>query len=186
MRPAELLRALAFTVVLTLPLAALARAPYTPPGAEGAVLRLAWRSNIQAEQSCRPRTPAELEALPVHMRTPEICTADRASFRLVVRLDDRQADTVPVAPGGAKGDRPVFVLREVTLPPGVHRVRVSFEREANGSAEGHTLRLDTTLVFTAGAIHLVTLDAEARRLVVRSSDRSAPERGGSGALPAPQ
>jgi hypothetical protein len=47
-------------------------------------------------------------------------------------------------------------------------VRVSFG-PWDDDAFSATLRLDTTLDFRRGAVQLVTLDTEARRLIVRSA-----------------
>jgi hypothetical protein len=155
-------RLLAVTVLLTLPFAALTRAPYTAPGADTAVLRFSWRMSVSADERCRVRTPAELEALPAHMRTPQVCEREEASYVLITRIDDAPGDTLQLVRGGVKGDRPLFVLRERPLPAGRHRVRVAIERQdASGSAV--TLgALDTTLVLETGRVRLVTLDAEGR------------------------
>src|SRR5690606_16606466 len=88
----------------------LARAPYTPRGSEDAVLRLSWRFRPVAAETCRPRTQAELDVLPVHMRTPEICESEPVVYSVVRQLDDGAADTIRVVRGGLKQDRPVYVL----------------------------------------------------------------------------
>jgi hypothetical protein len=155
------------TAVLTLVIAAFARAPYTPPGSDDARIRFSWRMSIAARESCRPRTPAELDALPVHMRTPEICTRDVARYTLITRVGDVGADTIHLVRGGVKGDRPLFVLEERTLSPGAHRIRVDLERTTDVTEVLATL--DTTLVMESGAVQLITLDdTEGRRLVARS------------------
>lgn len=155
------------SALMTAALGWLARAPYRPPGGDMGLLRLSWRLRGERIETCRPRTPAELDALPVHMRTPEVCEGRLVAYLLVVRLDDAPPDTVRVLPGGARGDRPVFVLHELRLEPGPHRVRVSFEREEDtGLAEARSpLAIDTVLDVTPGAIELITLDAAARRFV---------------------
>jgi hypothetical protein len=158
------------TAALTLPVAALARAPYSPPGAVDAGLRFSWRMSVSAKENCRPRTPAELAALPIHMRTPEVCTRDVASYALITRIDDITADTIQLVRGGVKGDRPLFVLEERTLSPGRHRVRVHLERMATSGTE-ILAALDTVLSMDAGAVQLITLESEARRLSAKSSPR---------------
>jgi hypothetical protein len=153
------------SLLLTLPIAALSRAPYTPPGARDAVLRLSWRMNVSAREECRPRSAEELEALPVHMRTPEVCTRDQASYVLITRFGDTSADTAPLLRGGVKGDRPLFVLRERRLPPGEHRIALEVRRAAGGR-DSVVAALAATVHAAAGAVVLVTLD-ESGRLVVR-------------------
>lgn len=157
--------------MLALPIAALARAPYTPPGAEDAVLRLSWRMSATSRESCRPRTQEELDALPVHMRTPEVCTRDLARYLLVLQVGEAVADTVELQRRGAKGDRPLFVLEDRRLEPGVHRVRVGLHRVDRGPLA----EMDTVLTLERGAIALVTLDDQGR-LEARSSAGTQPAR----------
>jgi hypothetical protein len=166
-------RAASFLVValMTVSLGWLARAPYQPPGADDALLRLSWRLRAPAADACRPRTQAELDALPVHMRSPEVCERRNTVYRLVVRLDSRPADTARVVQGGAKADRPLYVLREFSLEPGPHRVRVDFTPENDVPAEAPVvpLALDTVLHMDAGAVALITLGPDGRTFIVRRS-----------------
>jgi hypothetical protein len=154
------------TALIAAGIGALTRAPYTPAGADAAVLRFSWRITIDARERCRVRTPQELESLPVHMRTPEVCEADEASYALVTRIDDARADTLVLLRGGVKGDRPLFVLEDRPLPQGRHRVRAELLR-MNGATEPIVRPLDAELDFRAGAVRLVTLDPEARALTAR-------------------
>lgn len=153
-------RALLATAALVLPLVALARAPYTPPGARAAALRLSWRLAAPAAERCRPRTAEELAALPAHMRSPEVCERDVARYSLVTRVDDEAPDTLALEGGGVKGDRPLFVLEERRLPPGSHRVRVELWRDGGDGGDGGRRRvaaLDTVLPMEAGRARVVTL-----------------------------
>jgi hypothetical protein len=161
---------LACSTLLVAGIVALSRLPYSPPGDGMATLRLAWQLTVTAPENCRPRTAAELEALPVHMRSPEVCTRDRAGFVLITRIGGGAPDTTPLVRGGARGDRPLFVLEERTLPPGRHRVRLDLERTTTAGAE-LIATLDTILEVSGGAVQLVTLDADARRFTTRSSIR---------------
>jgi hypothetical protein len=167
------LRIIIASALLTLPIALFARAPYTPPGAQDAVLRFSWRMTVTGAENCRQRTQAELDALPVHMRTLEECSRDRAGYVLVTRLDDGPADTLQLLRGGVKGDRPLFVLKERRLAPGMHHVTVELQRivgSTAGAREASVLaRLDTTLLLQAGRVQLVTLDEAGRNLLVRTS-----------------
>lgn len=161
MRP---LAAAVATALLVLPLAALTRLPYTPPGAGDAMLRLSWRSIVSGSERCRDRTPAELDALPVHMRTPQVCTTDPADYMLTVRVGG-VSDTLRLLRGGVKGDRPLFVLEERRLPAGRESVAVGLLRQAPDGVSV-LAALDTVLGFEAGRVRLVTLDPDGR-LVVR-------------------
>lgn len=157
------------TAAIAFLLAAISRAPYTPPGADEAILRFSWRLSVPAQENCRTRTQAELDALPAHMRSPEVCTRDDADYTLITQLDEARPDTVELARGGLKGDRPLFVLEERTLPPGVARVRVDLRRESSASGTSTLASLDTVVSLEPGWVQLVTLDAEGRRLVARAS-----------------
>ena len=158
------------TVLATLALGWLARAPYTPPGSDSASLRLSWRLRSAGTETCRPRTQAELDALPVHMRSPDVCESRQLVYWLIMRIDDTTLDTLRVVPGGLKQDRPAYVLHERTLAPGSHHVRVHFE-EQGAAVTSAPLVLDTVVQFQAGVVHLVTLDGGNTRLVLRSGRR---------------
>jgi hypothetical protein len=162
----RLLWMLLATAALTLPFAALTRAPWTPPGADDAVLRLSWRMSITARGNCRQRTQTELDALPAHMRAPEVCAADTSTYVVITRLNDTRPDTLQLLRGGVKGDRPLFVLEDRRLPPGRHAVGIRLLRLGDDGAEVLT-SLDTTLSLVSGSIALVTLDAGGRKLIVR-------------------
>jgi hypothetical protein len=157
------------TLLLAVPILVLTRAPYTPPGADDAVLRLSWRMNATAPENCRARTVAELDALPAHMRTPQECTRERADYVLVTTVGAAAPDTVHLVRGGVKGDRPVFVLQEHRLQPGLERVRVELKR-VTAAGDSVVVALDTQVPLARGTVRLVTLDAEGRTLVVRAAD----------------
>jgi hypothetical protein len=161
-------RILISAALMTLPIAALARGPaYSAPGADQATLRFSWRMSVPARENCRVRSQEELEALPAHMRAPEECTPDLSDFILVLAVDGRAADTVPLLRGGLKGDRPLIVLEDRRLSPGQHGIDMQFVRVAH---DGATViaALDTTLHIGPGEIGLVTLDATAGRLRART------------------
>lgn len=169
-RSVRWLAPLLVTVIMTVGIGWLARAPYEPPGSDSAILRLSWRLRAPVAETCRPRTQTELDALPVHMRTPEVCQSRTAVYDLSVQLDSLKADTSRVLQGGAKGDRPLFVLKEMALEPGPHHVRIRFASGAGvPAAEPVVLALDTVLHMHAGAIALVTLGSDGRTLIVRQS-----------------
>lgn len=155
------------TALLVAGLSALTRAPYSARGATDALLRFSWRTTVTAREHCRARTPEELEKLPVHMRTPEVCEPDDARYVLITAVDGAQPDTLALLRGGVKGDRPLFVLEERPLPPGSHRVGVQLLRLGDGAPEALAAPLDTVLELSAGAVRLITIDPETRVLTVR-------------------
>lgn len=155
------------TALLMIPIGALTRAPYTPAGAAEARLRLSWRMNVSGTERCRTRTRAELDELPVHMRTPQVCEQQDASYLLVTVIDSAAPDTVHLVRGGVKGDRPLFVLEERALPVGTHRVRVALERTGDSAPPAVLASLDAKIELAAGSVALVTLDGDGRSLIVR-------------------
>lgn len=156
------------TAAVTFGLAALSRAPWSPPGADEARLRMSWRMDVTVRENCRTRTSDELASLPVHMRTPEVCTPVEASYALVTSLNGAPPDTLALTRGGVKGDRPLFVLQERVLEPGRHAIEMTLERHTASGSEVLAM-LDERLTMRKGEVQLVTLDA-AGRLVVRSPD----------------
>jgi hypothetical protein len=143
------------------------RAPYQATESEAALLRLSWRMRPERNEQCRDRTQAELDALPVHMRTPRICETSVVPYRLILEIDDGVPDTTVILPAGAKHDRPIYVLRDSLLSPGRHEVEVTFERA--DSTRATVLRFDQKVNFAAGHIELVTLGNDGRSLIQRSA-----------------
>jgi hypothetical protein len=155
---------LLFSAALTCGIGALSRVPYSAPDGDMASLRFSWRMNVAGGETCRPRTQAELDELPVHMRSPEVCTREVARYTLITTIGDAAPDTTHLVRGGVRGDRPLFVLDERTLSPGAYRVRAELVR-ATSSSTRLTAVLDTTLALRAGRVQLITLDPGAQRLV---------------------
>lgn len=143
------------------------RAPYQATESEAALLRLSWRMRPERNEQCRDRTQAELDALPVHMRTPRICETSVVPYRLILQIGDGMADTTVILPAGARHDRPIYVLRDSLLTPAPYRVQVTFERA--DSTRVNVLRFDQTVKFAAGHIELVTLSDDGRALIQRSA-----------------
>jgi hypothetical protein len=164
-----MLRIVLVTAAAVLVLAALSRAPYTPPRADAATLRYSWRLSVSATENCRPRTQAELDALPVHMRTPTVCTPVRSVYSVVSRIGSEPPDTLHAGESGARGDRPIYVLHERVLSPGPHRVRVELLR-TEGSRVEALAAIDTVVVLESGVVRLLTLDPERGDFVVRGGD----------------
>ena len=118
---------------LLLALGALSRLPYDAEGADAALLRLSWRIRGERVQECRPLTEEERAALPPHMQREEVCEGRIAPYRLRLRVDGQELEASTVTAAGARQDRPLYVFREIPLPPGEHRLEVSFIR-AGGEA----------------------------------------------------
>jgi len=146
------------------------------------IVRLAWRARGETVRDCRRLTPEELAKLPVHMRQEQVCEGRVLPYRLRVELDSVRAVDRLIHGAGAREDRPLYVLQDLPVRPGVHRLAVSFALEPTSIAaldryreEGDSprlatpaqLALDTTLTVATRRILLVTYDEERERLVVR-------------------
>lgn len=191
-RPARLAAAAAVTAALLFGVGALSRVPYAvESGEEFALIRLSWRFRGNHERECRPLRPDELAAIPAHMRLPEVCERQVASFLLTVTLDGAPVALDTVRPFGARADRPLYVYREFRVRPGEHWLLVRFrklgreptdgegdegperheaqeeERAPSGPADPPALELEAQVRAAAREVILVTQDPSEQRLVVR-------------------
>lgn len=158
---------MAVAVVGLVGVAGLSRLPWTASGDTGAMLRLSWRLPALEVERCRGLTEEELERLPAHMRTPEVCEGEPVPYVLTVRIDGttRIADTLRAA--GFRSDRPVYVLREIPAAPGPHDLFVEMSPAGPDASVGEVLTLVTDVRLDSGQILLITYDANEGRLVVR-------------------
>lgn len=168
--------AAAVAVALTLGISAGSRVPVTFSEPDDALLRLSWRMRGITAEECRTLSEAELERLPVHMRNPRACIGVIAPYALDVSVDGRVLAADTVRPPGARGDRPLNVLREYPLAPGEHQVRVRlravFPDGVDAPADGITeLAWEGALRLGGRDVALVTLDEAGRALVVRGGGR---------------
>ncbi len=156
-------------------LGALTRFDYRA-GTEDAAVRLAWRTPVPRVVECREPTAEEQAELPIHMRQDEICEGRTVRYRLEVRVDDDVRHRSLSGAAGARGDRPVHVFEELRLEPGIHRVRVTFERADTAVVEGETalpdrMTFDRRFRLEPRAVVLITYDPARRELVRREAGR---------------
>jgi len=159
-------------VALTGAVAALTRTPVTFSGSDVGTLRLSWRMAGVTAEACRTLSEEELARLPVHMRNPRACIGVVASYLLRVTADGAVIAQDTVRPPGARGDRPLNVLREFPLSPGDHAVAVGFrallpEGVATPTEGVADLAWQGTVHLGARDVALVTLDGTGRRLELR-------------------
>jgi len=115
----------------TAALLALARASAVPlptKNAELARLRLSWSARPERIEVCRALSPEELERREEHMRQRVECDGRFATYALRVEADGRVLHESVVRGAGLRHDRPLYLLRDVGVSPGVHRLRISFIR----------------------------------------------------------
>ena len=126
---ARLVRAVAGAVVAfatAVGLVWLSRVPFDYGGRGRSAVRLSWRAPAISAESCES-TDGDAEDRPVHMRRPGECVQSLASFELSARVDGETALYDTVFPGGVRGDRRVYVLREIEVGPGDHSLSVRFD-----------------------------------------------------------
>ena len=109
-------------------LALVSAAPLPFNTSEAARLRLSWTARPQRIEVCRTLSAEELATRPEHMRQRVECNGRFASYTLRVEMDDRAIGESIIRGGGLRHDRPIFLLREYEVPPGAHRMRISFTR----------------------------------------------------------
>ena len=121
----RILAATVVAVALAAGTAALSRIPFTPDRDARAALRISWRARGERVEHCRRLSESELETIPVHMRQPTVCEGGSATYQLRVVVDGTLRLDALVRGSGARGDRPMYVFHELSLPPGDHDVRVT-------------------------------------------------------------
>jgi len=99
-----------------------------PSASAAAVLRLAWTARPERIEDCRPQREEEMEKLPTHMRQAVVCTGTTATYRLEVRREGAVIADQIVRGGGLRHDRPLYVFRDISLPPGDAAIAVRFFR----------------------------------------------------------
>jgi len=163
----------AVAVAMVAGTAALSRLPTHFAASDDALLRLSWRMTGVTAQACRTLSPEELEKLPVHMRNPRACIGHIASYVLRVHLDGALAAQDTVRPAGARGDRPITLLRDLPISPGIHRVAVAFDALLPEGVDPppealRSLAWNGEVDAGPRGVALVTLDPEGRRLEYRT------------------
>ena len=154
MTPARMLRWLATGVgsaVLLFVMTVASATPIARRRGEPSRLRLSWSARPERIEVCRTLSSEELEKLEEHMRQRVQCEGRFATYVLRVESDGRVLSRSVVRGAGFRHDRPLFLLRELDLSPGVHRLRIDFtrrERPDRSAAERPALttqRVDTGL-----------------------------------------
>jgi hypothetical protein len=175
MRPAVGVLALAMAVAATVAVAGLSRVPLHFASQHDALLRLSWRVDGLSVEECRQMSDAELANLPVHMRNPEACIGRIAPYRLQVAVDGLRLVDDTIRPGGARGDRPIYVLSDFPVDAGEYRIQLRFEAILpTGStwlATAVPVSMDRRVTLESGDIVLVTLDDDTHEMVVSYHER---------------
>lgn len=179
LRPGPAVAGAILAIGATVGLGALSQAPYQSEAAARGIIRLAWRTRSVTARECRALTQEELENVPAHMRQTETCEARTIPYLLRVTVDGETVLDEEVRSRGAREDRPLFVLHDLPVAPGLHHLSIWFTRAEEPSetttapeAAPARLELDQHVELTERQIVLVTYDADANALVVRGSSGS--------------
>jgi hypothetical protein len=147
--------------------AGLSRLPMSTADGD-AFIRLSWRTEPIRIEECRTLTEEELAAIPAHMRRTEECTGYFVDYEVRLEIDGHEPTVDTVAPSGLRRDRPVYVLRDRSVPPGRHSVDVSFTALVPESFESDdqpvALEWSGPMELGPGEVGLVTLDDAGRSL----------------------
>ncbi len=148
---------------------AVAAHPTVTDPTEGALLRIAIRTMAGTVSDCRKLTPQELEALPMHMRRPEVCETRAVPYRLEVAIAGRPVLDRTYTAAGIHGDRPLTVDEEIGLSAGPHDVAVRFapSADAHAATAPPSFSYDGTIEFPDGRIRVATLNAAGTGFEIR-------------------
>ncbi|MBZ0114065.1 MAG: hypothetical protein K8J08_16495 [Thermoanaerobaculia bacterium] len=169
------------TFLLFASVALLSHLPLGPEEVAESGLRLALKTRAGTARICRELSPAELAALPIHMRAEESCFEFAVPYDLSLKIDGRLVLERHDRASGIRGDRPLVVGESILLEPGARRVELDFvpspAPETGDPTETENWRLalesapsyhlDETLSFEAGRVALIALDEATGEVRVR-------------------
>jgi hypothetical protein len=135
MSVARSLFGVAGTTLFVAALVALSAAPVEQPRAGRSQVRLSWRARPERIETCRAVSHEELEKQEEHMRQRVECAGRSATYLLRVESDGTVLHESVAVGGGLRHDRPLFILREIEIPPGGHRLRVTFARRERSDGD---------------------------------------------------
>ena len=175
MSPVRGIVAVALAVISTVVVAGLTRLPVRFDADRDALIRLSWRVDGISVEECRTLSDEELANLPLHMRNPEACIGRIAPYRLQVGFGGTRFVDDTIRPGGARGDRPIYVLSDFPVHPGEYRVQVRFDPillpGTTWLPGAKPLSIDETVRLERRDIVLVTLDDDTQELAIRYPER---------------
>lgn len=173
MPPAQRVMAVVASLILAAGMAGLSQVPVATADGDARV-RLSWRNEPIRVEECRTLTEEDQADVPVHMRRAQSCTGYHVDYELRLEIDGRVVAVDTVAPSGLRRDRPVYVLRDVTVPPGRHDVDVAYTAlvPADYQATGlpAAFSWSGTMELGPGDVGLVTLSENGRGLIRRGGD----------------
>lgn len=128
MKIARILAAAAATALVLLLLAWGSIAPLKIARADQAIVRISLGARPERIEVCRRQTEEELARLAPQMRQSVVCEGTTARYRLEVRRNGQLLHSQVVRGGGLRHDRPLYVSRDLPVPPGRAVLAVRLER----------------------------------------------------------
>jgi len=104
-----------------------------------AIVRVSLGARPERIETCRTQSNEELAKVAPQMRQRVVCEGVTARYRLEVRRDGQPLLSQVVRGGGLRHDRPLYVSRELRVPPGtasfaVHITRIDTVASESDSA----------------------------------------------------
>ena len=93
-----------------------------------AIVRVSLGARPERIETCRTQSDEELAKVAPQMRQRVVCEGVTARYRLEVRRDGQPLLSQVVRGGGLRHDRPLYVSRELRVPPGIASVAVHLTR----------------------------------------------------------
>lgn len=170
MTPGQRVTAGLASLVLVAGMAGLSQIPLATADGDARV-RLSWRNEPIRVEECRTLTDEDQADVPAHMRRAESCTGYHVDYELRLEIDGQAVAVDTIAPSGLRRDRPVYVLRDIAVPPGRHDVAVSYTalvpEDYQAEALPAAFRWSGAMELGGGDVGLVTLDESGRALTRR-------------------
>jgi hypothetical protein len=93
-------------------------APLKVARGDHAIVRISLGARPERIEVCRRQTDEELARLAPQMRQSVVCEGTTARYRLEVRRNGELLHSQIVRGGGLRNDRPLYVSRDLPVPPG--------------------------------------------------------------------
>lgn len=135
-----------------------------------AILRLSWRLAGQSVKDCREVTEEESRRRAVHMQRLEQCTEEHLDYHLRLAVNGQELLNETIEPGGFRRDGPLYVVKDVVLPEGSHRVSVSFAPLVETEDSVLRLEFNDRIELSESEIKLIHLSADQSRLLLKAGE----------------
>lgn len=161
------LKALTTSIALLFLVSMGTQIPYGQTASKG-ILKLSFRLAGQVEKTCRKRSQTELQKLPMHMRTPEICENIPVDYLVSIKLDNQDLYSETLSPQGLRNDRPIYFEREFLLEPKSYNLAVVLEpKNEDLKTKMKSYSITETIQVQSGRNVLVHTASDQSRLIIQ-------------------